>query len=128
MPEDKGIVIGNLPSLPIPRGNVGPDLLAHITVSKFVDHLPFYRQAQQFRREGIQLSESTPGGICVNLSRVSIWTTVICFCLIVLGRKYFCLQLAIPFLRPFQFALLLLLQPENLHRMTWFFLFQPFVF
>ena len=62
LPEEKGIVIGLLPSLPIPRGNVGPGLLAHITISKFVDHLPFYRQAQQFRREGIQLSESTLGG------------------------------------------------------------------
>lgn len=62
LPEDKGIVIGHLPSLPIPRGNVGPGLLAHITVSKFVDHVPFYRQMQQFKREGIHLPESTLGG------------------------------------------------------------------
>lgn len=62
LPEDAGIVIGKLPSLPIPRGNVGAGLLSHITISKFVDHLPFYRQAQQFKREGIKLSESTLGG------------------------------------------------------------------
>ena len=51
MPDNKSIVIGELPSMPIPKGNAGPGLLAHITVSKFIDHLPFYRQVQQFKRE-----------------------------------------------------------------------------
>jgi transposase len=62
LPEEKGIVIGMLPSLPIPRGNAGAGLLAHIMVSKYVDHLPFYRQVQQFKREDVQLSESTLNG------------------------------------------------------------------
>ena len=57
--EDKGIVIGNLPSLPIPRGNAGPGLLAQLMVSKYVDHLPFYRQAQQFKRQDVVIAEST---------------------------------------------------------------------
>ena len=62
LPEDKGIVIGQLPSLPIPRGNAGPGLLSHIIISKYVDHLPFYRQAQQFKRQGVVFAESTMNG------------------------------------------------------------------
>ncbi|MCF8389009.1 MAG: IS66 family transposase, partial [Bacteroidales bacterium] len=40
--EKTNIVIADLPSLPIPRGNATSGLLAHILISKFVDHLPFY--------------------------------------------------------------------------------------
>ena len=43
-PKEERIVIGDLPSLPIPRGNAGAGLLSHLLISKFVDHLPFYRQ------------------------------------------------------------------------------------
>jgi len=62
LPEDKGIVIGQLPSLPIPRGNAGAGLLSHIIISKYVDHLPFYRQVKQFKREGVDIAESTING------------------------------------------------------------------
>jgi hypothetical protein len=31
-------------------------------ISKFVDHLPFYRQVQQFKREGVKIAESTITG------------------------------------------------------------------
>jgi transposase len=62
LPEDKGIVIGQLPSLPIPRGNAGAGLLSHIIISKYVDHLPFYRQVQQFKRQGVVFAESTMNG------------------------------------------------------------------
>lgn len=57
--KEDGVHIGQLPSLPIPKGNAGPSLLAHIMVSKFVDHLPYYRQIQIFKREGVVLSDST---------------------------------------------------------------------
>ena len=43
-------------SLPIERGRPGPGLLAHIAVSKFCDHLPLYRQAEIFARDGVELS------------------------------------------------------------------------
>ncbi|WP_329609853.1 MULTISPECIES: IS66 family transposase zinc-finger binding domain-containing protein [Pseudomonas] len=33
------------PSRPIVRGLAGPGLLAHVLVSKFVDHLPLYCQS-----------------------------------------------------------------------------------
>lgn len=56
------IMIGELPSLPIPQGNAGPSLLSQLLIAKFVDHLPFYRQVQQFNREGIKVPESTING------------------------------------------------------------------
>jgi transposase len=61
-PKEERIVIGELPSFPIPRGNAGPGLLAHLLISKFVDHLPFYRQVQQFKRQDIDIAESTISG------------------------------------------------------------------
>ena len=60
--KDKGIVIGQLPTLPLPKSNAGASLLAHIAVSKFVDHLPFYRQRQIFKRQQFVVSDSTLGG------------------------------------------------------------------
>jgi transposase len=60
--EESSVVIGDLPTLPIPRGNAGPGLLSHLQVSKWVDHLPFYRQIQIFKRGGVELSKSTLNG------------------------------------------------------------------
>ncbi|HER40219.1 MAG TPA: IS66 family transposase, partial [Salinimicrobium catena] len=62
LPQDGGVLIGELPSFPIPKGNAGPGLLAHLAVSKFVDHLPFYRQSQMLKREGLEIAESTING------------------------------------------------------------------
>jgi transposase len=61
-PENTGVVIAPMPSLPIPRSNAGAGMLAHISVSKFIDHLPFYRQIQIFRRQRLNISPSTIGG------------------------------------------------------------------
>lgn len=47
------------PALPIPRGKAGPGLLAHVLVSKYADHLPLYRQAEIYAREGVVLDRST---------------------------------------------------------------------
>jgi transposase len=60
--EATRIAIAELPSLPIPKGNAGPSMLAHVLVNKFVDHLPFYRQSQIFKRQGLYIAESTIGG------------------------------------------------------------------
>jgi len=57
--EKDGVVIGCLPSRPIEKGIAGAGLLAHIMISKYVDHLPVYRQIQQFKRQDIRLSKST---------------------------------------------------------------------
>ncbi|HFC00235.1 MAG TPA: IS66 family transposase, partial [Phaeodactylibacter sp.] len=48
--ENTKIVIGKLPSRPIEKSIAEASLLAHIFVSKFIDHLPFYRQRQIFKR------------------------------------------------------------------------------
>jgi transposase len=61
-PDNEGVVIAELPSLPIPKGNAGASMLAHLAVSKFVDHLPFYRQIQIFKRQNLILSDSTLNG------------------------------------------------------------------
>jgi hypothetical protein len=39
-PKEERIVIGELPSFPMQRGNAGAGLLANLLISKFVDHLP----------------------------------------------------------------------------------------
>lgn len=60
--QESGIVIAELPSLPLPKSNAGASMLAYIAVSKFVDHLPFYRQRQIFKRQRLEISDSTIGG------------------------------------------------------------------
>jgi len=34
LPEEAGITVGGIPSLPIPKGNAGPSLLSHILIGK----------------------------------------------------------------------------------------------
>jgi len=53
------IVQAEAPSRPIERGIAGPGLLAHVLVSKYADHLPLYRQAEIYAREGVELDRST---------------------------------------------------------------------
>ena len=43
----------------IDRGLAGPGLLAHVLVAKYADHLPLYRQAEIYQREGVELDCST---------------------------------------------------------------------
>jgi transposase len=47
------------PERPIARGLAGPGLLAHVLMAKYGDHLPLYRQAQMYAREGVDLDRST---------------------------------------------------------------------
>lgn len=78
-PGKEGISIAELPTLPLPKSNAGPGLLAHIMVSKFVDHLPFYRQINIFKRQQVAISSSTIGG----------WFNGACD---LLGPLYHCLE------------------------------------
>jgi transposase len=52
------IVQAPAPTRPIERGMAGPGLLAHVLVSKYGDHLPLYRQAEIFAREGLELDRT----------------------------------------------------------------------
>src|SRR5256885_6030331 len=56
------VVAAPAPDHPIARGRAGAGLLAHILVSKYDDHLPLYRQAEIFAREGVNLETSTLSG------------------------------------------------------------------
>lgn len=62
LPKDQGVIIAELPTLTLPKTNAGASMLAHIAVSKFVDHLPLYRQRQIFKRQELHISDSTIGG------------------------------------------------------------------
>jgi len=67
-PEGDGVLIGVLPSRPIEKGKAGPGLLARVTISKFVDHLPLYRQSKMLERQGVSIARSTLGD----------WVTAVC--------------------------------------------------
>ena len=58
--DGQGVLIAELPSRPIDKSIAETCLLAYILVSKYVDHLPLYRQIQMFNRDfGWQASQST---------------------------------------------------------------------
>jgi transposase len=59
LPALRGDRSGPLPELPIERGRPGPGLLTPVLVSKYADHLPLYRQAGIYAREGVDLDRST---------------------------------------------------------------------
>jgi transposase len=60
--EETRIVVAPLPTLPIPKGNAGASMISHLLVSKFGDYQPFYRQVQIFKRQGLEIAESTING------------------------------------------------------------------
>lgn len=61
--EEGKIVIAELPDRVIAKGIFGTSLIASILVDKYVDHLPLHRQCERFKRNGIQLAESTVGDV-----------------------------------------------------------------
>jgi transposase len=56
---ESSIKIAPVPPQLLPKTISSPGLLSHIFVSKFCDSLPFYRQEQQFKRLGFELSRAT---------------------------------------------------------------------
>ena len=69
--NNEGVITGNLPTRPIEKCIAGPGLLAHIHVSKFVYHLPFYRQAQRFKTEHqMNIPHSTIDGWQTGVSKL----------------------------------------------------------
>jgi len=53
------VMTAAMPALPIPRSYAGASLLADLTIDKYVNHLPFYRQLQMFKQSGISLPAAT---------------------------------------------------------------------
>ena len=54
-----GVVQAPAPARLIPGGMPTEATVAHVLVSKYADHLPLYRQAQIYSRQGIDLDRST---------------------------------------------------------------------
>jgi transposase len=57
--NNEGVIIADLPSSPIEKGRAGASVLALVVVQKYVDHLPLYRQIEQFKRMGVAIPSST---------------------------------------------------------------------
>jgi len=55
----KTIKTAPLPAQPIPRSMASPGLLAHITISKYQDALPLYRQETILQRIGVDIPRAT---------------------------------------------------------------------
>jgi transposase len=64
--HDPQILRAVLPPEPIPKSGVGSGLLAHVIVSKYVDHLPLHRQDAILARHGWDVRRST---LCDHLRR-----------------------------------------------------------
>ncbi len=58
-PKSETIITGELPDFAIEKGLAGASLIAHFVVSKFVDHIPFYRTICIFKRTKVTLAEGT---------------------------------------------------------------------
>ena len=65
-PSEDGLnakrVIAPLPTMPLEKAMAGPSLLTHLLVSKYVDHLPVYRQLEIFKRQQVTMHYSTVSG------------------------------------------------------------------
>jgi transposase len=60
LPNPSTVVIAAAkPPTPIAKGLPGPGLLAHLIVSKYVDHLPLHRLERVYERQGLWLPRST---------------------------------------------------------------------
>lgn len=56
---EMGVKIANLPVTILPKSLVTPGAVSHILLSKYVDHLPLYRQEQIFQRMGFDIARNT---------------------------------------------------------------------
>lgn len=57
--ENKGVLIAPIPSRTVKRGLFDESVLAHLLISKYIDHLPLYRQRKIFEREGMNIPSTT---------------------------------------------------------------------
>src|SRR3954452_12678709 len=67
---EEAVVQAPAPERPITGGMATEALLAHVLVAKYADHLPLYRQAAIFARQGVELDRST---LCDWVGRACWW-------------------------------------------------------
>jgi len=58
-PCQENVKISPMPKLLLPKSIATPELVAHIIVSKYCDHLPLYRQEEMWRRMEVDLPRSS---------------------------------------------------------------------
>ena len=56
------VVTAPMPALPIAKSYAGATVLADIIIDKYVNHLPFYRQIEMFKQQGISIAPATING------------------------------------------------------------------
>ena len=59
---EKQVVTAPMPMLPIAKSYAGATVLSDIIIDKYVNHLPFYRQIQMFKQQGISIAPATING------------------------------------------------------------------
>ncbi|MGL5404857.1 MAG: IS66 family transposase [Acinetobacter sp.] len=57
--QNNSLIQASVPAGVIDKSIATPELLAHILISKYADHLPLYRQSLIYERSGVYLSDST---------------------------------------------------------------------
>jgi len=68
--ESRGAVVtAKAPEALIPRSFATPELMAHILIAKFCDHLPYHRQEVGFRRIGVELSRQTMSNWTITMAQ-----------------------------------------------------------
>lgn len=61
-PHTQQIHIAPIPLRVVDKCIAGPQLMSHVLISKYIDHMPYYRQLQGFKRMfNVKLSKSTFG-------------------------------------------------------------------
>jgi transposase len=57
--DSQNIIVAEMIDRPLPKVIAGAGLIAQILIDKFVDHIPLYRQRERFKREDVEISDST---------------------------------------------------------------------
>lgn len=65
---EKQVIIAHMPVLPIAKSYAGATVLADIIIDKYVNHLPFYRQIEMFKQQGISIAPATINGWFQNVA------------------------------------------------------------
>jgi transposase len=65
-----GVSIAPLPPQLLDQGQAAASLVAHVILSKYDDHLPLYRQQQQFSRLGVNFPRQT---LCDWVEKAAAW-------------------------------------------------------
>jgi transposase len=69
-----GVSIAPLPPQVVDQGQAGASLVAQVILGKYADHLPLYRQQQQFERLGLNFPRQT---LCDWVERGAAWLQAI---------------------------------------------------